>query len=131
MTTAGAVAIELRKIADALDLHPETQVTKPHLHFFHSFQDPKELFLASARLLPHPVKKVYESEGAYPRVRVQHDTDALMTESSIYKETICVIVEPAKPAVYDCELTLTADEDASLTYNPDLHKSSIEPYEAA
>ena len=38
-----------------------------------------------------------------------------MTEASIYKESICTIVEPARPAVYDCNLTLTADEDAALT----------------
>ena len=115
MPLASEVAAELRKIADALDQQPDVEVKKPSLHFFYSFGDTKEQFLASARLIPHPVKKIYEESGGYPRVRVQHDTDALRTEARIYKESICTIVEPARPAVYDCNLTLTADEDAALT----------------
>ena len=113
MPLAKEIAAELRKIADALDLHPEVEVKKPSLHFYYSYSDNKEQFLATARLIPHPVKKIYETDS-YPRVRVQHDTEALLTETSIYKEIICTIVEPAKPAVYDCNLTLTADEDAAL-----------------
>ena len=40
---------------------------------------------------------------------------ALVSEVSIYKESICRIIRPAQPAEYDCELTLSETEDAALT----------------
>jgi len=115
MPKSSEIAAELRKIADALDLNPNVEVKKPCLSFYYSFGETKESFLAAARLIPHPVEKVYGTDGAYPRVSVRRDTDALLTEASIYRKTICTIVEPARPAVYDCNLTLSEAEDASLT----------------
>ena len=115
MPKSSEVAAELRRIADSFDLNPDVEVKKPRLSFYYSFGETKESFLAAARLIPHPVEKVYDTNVAYPRVYVRHDTDALLTEVSIYKETICTIVEPARPAVYDCNLTLSEAEDASLT----------------
>ena len=115
MPLAKEIAAELRKVADALDRNPDVETIRPYLNWFHSFSESKEKFLAAARLLPHPLEKIYEESGSYPRVKVRHATDALVSEVSIYKESICTIVEPARPAVYDCALTLTADEDAALT----------------
>ena len=115
MPKASEVAAELRKIADALDLHPDVETIMPHLNWFHSFGESKDHFLAAARLLPHPLEKIYEQHDSYPRVKVRHTTDALVSEVSIYKESICRIIRPAQPAEYDCELTLSETEDASLT----------------
>lgn len=116
MPLAKEVAQELRKVADVLDLHPEVETIKPSLLFFYSFGGDKEQFLATARILPRPVAKNYPEDGdRYSRVAVNHDTDALCVETSIYREAVCRIVKPAQPAEYDCELTLLDHEDAALT----------------
>lgn len=115
MPKASEVAAELRKIADALDQSPDVETITPHLSWFHSFDGSKDQFIATARLLPHPLEKIYEKDGSYPRVEVRHTTASLVSEVSIYKESICRIIRPAQPAEYDCELTLSETEDASLT----------------
>jgi hypothetical protein len=115
MPKANEVAIELRKMADALDQHADTEVTRPTLSFFYSFGDSKELFLANARILPHPVEKKYPKDAyRYSRVSVDHNTEALSVSVSIYRETVCRLVKPALPAEYECDLTLSESEDAAL-----------------
>jgi hypothetical protein len=115
MPKASEVAQELRKVADALDLHPDVETVRPDLSFFYSFED-KQKFLDTARLFPHPVTKHYPTDtGQYSRVRVKHETNALSVETSIYRESVCIIVKPAQAAEYDCELTLSEAEDAALT----------------
>lgn len=115
MPLAKEIAIELRKVADALDLNPEVEVIIPTLDFWYSLGSTKEQFLATARILPRPVKKNYPTDtGNYSRVSVDYETPALKVSTSIYRETICRIVKPAKPAEYYCELTLLDHEDAEL-----------------
>ena len=116
MPLAKEVAIELRKIADALDLHPDVETCVPDLHFFYNFAPDKEKFLATANILPHPLVKTYPKDSnAYSRVSVAHETPALHVSTSIYRSAVCELITPAKPAVYDCKLTLSGDEDAALT----------------
>ena len=111
MTTAGAVATELRRIADALDNEPGANVVKARLWFWNGGN--KESFLNLIRLAPRPLKKVYE-EGAGASVIVTCETDALTTDIRIARNSVCQIVEPAKPAVYKCEPLLSDDEEAAL-----------------
>jgi len=119
MPKASEIAIELRKVADALDLNPDVENTKPSLSFYYfTGEKDKDKFLATARILPRPVAKEYPDDNSdYSRVRVTHDTAALSVETSIYRVAICTLIEPAKPAVYDCGLTLLDHEDAALTEN--------------
>lgn len=51
MTTAGAVAQELRKLADALDKEPELEIFPPEIDFKTKYggERKKEFFLALAR----------------------------------------------------------------------------------
>ena len=117
MPLAKDVAIELRKVADALDLNPEVKTPTPDLTFWcFSGEDQKRLFLDTARILPRPVAKKYPTDAdKYSRVSVEHNSDALHVSTSIYRESICRIIKPAQPAEYDCELTLLDHEDAALT----------------
>ena len=111
MTTAGAVAAELRRMADALDKEPEANIVKGNLWFWNG--ENKESFLNLVRLVPRPLKKVYE-EGIGASVIATHETDALTIELRIARNSVCQIVEPAKPAVYKCEPLLTDEEEAAL-----------------
>lgn len=115
MPLAKDIAIELRKLADCLDLNPEVSVITPDLTFWYGSGSSKDQFLATARILPRPVTKNYPKDSeSYSRVSVDHTTPALKVITSIYRESVCRIVTPAKPAVYDCELTLLDSEDAEL-----------------
>lgn len=115
MPLAKDVATELRKLADALDLHPEVDIRQGHLSFHYGFATDKDQFLATARILPHPLKKNYPiNTDRFSRVSVDHETPALHVSASIYREAVCNLVTPAQPAVYDCELTLSESEDAEL-----------------
>jgi hypothetical protein len=111
MTTAGDVAAELRKLAEALDKEPEANVVKGSLWFWNGVN--KDSFLNLVRLVPRPLKKVYE-EGIGASVIATHETDALTIELRIARNSVCQIVEPAKPAVYKCEPLLTDEKEATL-----------------
>jgi hypothetical protein len=115
MPLARDIAAELRRVADALDLNPDAQTDQPHLSFSYLFEGDKEKFLNTARILPRPIAKHYpKDEAKFSRVSVTHETPALKVSTSIYREAVCVLIEPAKPAKYDCVLTLLDHEDAAL-----------------
>lgn len=115
MPLAKDIAIELRRIADHLDLNPEVETIKPTLDFFHFTSNTKDQFLAVARIMPHPLEKKYPKDNAsYSRVSITHSAPAVDVTASIYRESICRIIKPAQPAEYDCELTLLDSEDAAL-----------------
>ena len=116
MPLAKEVAAELRKLADALDLHPDVEVKRPSLDFNYWNKSEKDVFLATARILPRPVAKNYPKDpDQFSRISVSHDTPSVLVETSIYREALCKLITPAQPAVYDCELTLLDHEDAALT----------------
>lgn len=115
MPKASEVAAELRKLADVLDKSPDTLTSKPDLTFWYSFADDKDKFLNTARILPHPLTKNYPKDGnEYSRVSVDYESSGLRVSASIYRTSICQIIKPAQPAVYDCEFTLSVEEDAGL-----------------
>ena len=112
IVTASAVASELRKLADALDVSPETEVVSPNIYFSCSYlgSKSKEVFLSLARLLPHPLKK----EAKKDEMWIGYESDSLRVQAYIERSIICELVEPAKPAVYRCEPLLSDDEEAAL-----------------
>jgi hypothetical protein len=111
MKAIDAVA-NLRKLAHMLETHPEAEIDTAY--FSIGFYD-KASFLAVAQDMPRPFEKVYET-GSYPDLRLSHggirrDGIILLT---IPRDKACTLVEPAKPAVYDCDPILSADEEAQL-----------------
>lgn len=109
MTTAGAVAAELRRIADALDKEPGTKIKRPNMFFSH-WTGEKDLFLNLVGLLPHPFDKAWDSES----LTLQYLRNALHVYATIPRAAVCTLKEPAKPAVYECEPMLSQEEEASL-----------------
>lgn len=102
----------LRELADLLEKHPEADVSSVYLHLY--FYD-KESFFSIARDFMRPCVKKYE-DGDHGYLTLTHGKSDHGGETNlkILRSTACTLVEPAKPAVYDCDLILSADEEAQL-----------------
>lgn len=114
MTTAGEVAKELRRLADALDNNPDSIIRKAQVFFS---CDTKDQFVATVSVLPRPLRKRVEDDTRFEtlnRVIVSQDSNSLYFEASVYKSLTCELVEPAKPAVYRCAPILSLEEEESL-----------------
>ena len=112
MPKASEVAFELRRIANALAKHPDSEIYKPWLSFY---CDTKDEFLATARVLPRPIqKRVNKITDSYSKFEVFHRSAALDFYCNIPQTDMCVLVEPAKPARYECPSILSAEEEAAL-----------------
>lgn len=110
MPKASHVAQELRNLADALDQAPDADILKPYMYFSHYGPGDKHAFLALAGVLPHPFKKIYRGIDLV----LEYSSRSIHVESKINRDTVCRLVEPAKPAVYECEPLLSEDERAAL-----------------
>ena len=117
MTTAGAVAQELRKLADALDKEPELQVFRPEIDFNtkYALGDIKSVFLRLAKVLPRPLKKGPQSHDE-EALEIVYETPAIRVYTAIRRTEVCRLIEPARtiPAVYDCTPLLSEDEENQL-----------------
>ena len=117
MPKASEIAAELRRIADALDKEPDTQLKQLWLHFY---CDTKGQFFDAVRLLPHPLSKRYDDDGdQWDRIHVEYGRDSkdnspVWAQASVRRSQVCRLVQAAQPAVYDCEPLLTQAEEASL-----------------
>ena len=113
MTTAGEIAIELRKLADALDKEPEAEIEHISISSYHLDVKMKSKFLNLARLLPRPLAKEYSNTDLKLIYGHPWCTPIAFT-ASIPRSAICELVEPAKPAVYRCDPILSDEEEAAL-----------------
>ena len=114
MTTAGAVATELRRVADALDKEPKAEIAKPSLWFWNGGN--KTAFLNLIHLLPRPLDKNYRDDD---NLIVTGEYDAVDFQARVNRSAVCSLVEPAKPAVYKCESLLSDEEEAALNTTQD------------
>ena len=105
----------LRILADALDKEPEIEVnvyTSIQAAYTGDDTSEKDNFLALAKIWPRPAMKSIGNEGtSYEDYRLVFDKWASL---KIVRPLFCHLVEPAKPAVYDCPLILSAEEEAQL-----------------
>jgi hypothetical protein len=113
MPKASEVANELRKLADGLDALGNAPVTEPWVSFYHTSFDTKEMFLDVARALPRPYSKEYE-EGPNEDLVIKYKNPAIVIKASIRRANVCRVIEPAKPAVYDCDALLSPEDHAAL-----------------
>lgn len=109
MTTAGAVAIELRRIADAFEKNADAVVVKPILTFYHGYMATKEEFVSLAKVFPRPFDK---GDGfKHEQFTLTHHSEHLEVYASIERSAVCEIVEHARPAVYRCAPILGEEDD--------------------
>jgi hypothetical protein len=112
MTTAGAVAVELRRLADALDKGADTPIKQPYLNFL---PDTREEFLGITRLLPKPLYKSINSSERYElKTYLSWGDTTVYTQVLINRDKVCKLVKPAQPAEYEEEDALTDAPEGSL-----------------
>lgn len=111
--TAGMVASELRKLADGLDKEPDAEIASQVHLFFHCSS--KSEFLSVVRAMPRPLKKSIDDEGKSCAARnIEYDSPALWINTRAPLSLTCTLIQPARPAVYECQALLSADEEAQL-----------------
>jgi len=109
MYTAAETATELRRIADALDTNPQLKL-HPFL-LIHTESDDKESFLDLAKTMPRPMEKGVDFEGApYEDFKLSHSFWSI----KIPRSNMCVLVEPARPARYECPSIFSPEDEAEL-----------------
>ena len=112
MPTTSDVAASLRWVADLLDKTPDVEIVRPNLSFYHSFQGSKDTFIALAKVFPHPIEK---GDGYHhDEYTITHTTEAIQVYASISKSQVCTLVEPARPARYECIPLLSLEEEEAL-----------------
>jgi hypothetical protein len=119
--TAGQVAAELRKLADALDNGPDVEIYNVYCNLS---VKTKESFLAVARALPKPFWKVPDG-NEYKLDNRPHGADGRLSYDmtkwppvhfslTAPRAEVCRLVRPAQPAEYECDALLTEAEEAAL-----------------
>lgn len=109
MPKAKEVAAELRKLAEGLESDPEAEVSQPWITFWPG----KEAFLSLARLLPRPISKKYDANDVTLAYGSPSGTP-IYVRAVAGRTLVCRLVEPAKPAVYECEPLLSEAEEAQI-----------------
>jgi len=110
MPTGIEVANALRSLAVKYDGYGEERVEQLR---FYKYTTDKERFLQCVRLVPRPVRKEYSDHA----VTVVHETPAILIQVEAPRYTVCTLVTPAQPAVYECEPFLRPEELVMDTEN--------------
>ncbi len=112
MPTANAIATELRRIADFLDKTPDAEVSSARLSFYHNLSRTKEEFINLVKVFPRPFVK---GDGyRHDEVTLEHESDTVTVYASIDRSQVCTLVEPARPARYECIPLLSLEEENAL-----------------
>jgi hypothetical protein len=102
------VATELRRLADALDKEPELEIS-PYLSI--DADTSKETFLALARIMPRPMEKGIDFPNTdYSDFKLEHG----FWKIKVAQSAMCILVEPARPARYECPSILSPEEEEAL-----------------
>jgi hypothetical protein len=106
---ASEFALKLRRLARDLEEAPEAEI-----HTYVSIapvNDDKQTFLELAKVLPRPLTKKIRHEGtSYEDFTLEGDGFVL----HIPRSKMCILVEPARPARYECPSILSDEEEAAL-----------------
>ena len=109
MNKASEVAAELRRVADGLDAVPELEISS--FLSISPFKDDKSTFVALAKAMPKPLKKGVDFEGKpFADFTLSH----AFWKIKISQSEVCKIVEPARPAKYECPPIFTPEEEAEM-----------------
>ena len=102
-------ALKLRRLARDLEKAPEAEINT--YVSITPVNDDKQTFLELAKVLPRPLTKKIRYEGAsYEDFTLEGDGFVL----GIPRSKMCILVEPARPARYECPSILSDEEEAAL-----------------
>ena len=116
MTTLHDLAAELEKLAAHFRTQESFSISgTPMLHLgsCHS----RETFIALAKALPRPMRKRdgIGSTERFPEIAVEYVTEDIHVYASAERDVLCRLIEPARPAKYECEPLLSAEEEAQIS----------------
>ena len=114
MPKAGEIAKELRRIADALETIPDADLPRPMVAFY---ADSKEDFTMLASSLPRPLKKKVRdaNDDRWAKLVIEcNSMTSVQCYAEVSRNKMCTLIEPAKPAVYDCHPLLSTEEESLL-----------------
>jgi hypothetical protein len=110
---ASEVASQLRTLADALDKAQDAEINHSYLSL--DAGSDKESFLALAHVWPRPfAKKVDFADTTYSELGIEHKIHGGTIRLKIDQSSVCRLVKPAQPAVYDCAPLLSQEDEATL-----------------
>jgi hypothetical protein len=95
-------AQSLREIADLFEKHPEASLPHPTLNIF-AFD--REEFIRTVKALSDggTVHKYADAEeSAWPRYHGKRDFHGVVVDCEIDRKSVCRIIKPAQPAIYEC-----------------------------
>jgi hypothetical protein len=102
-------ALKLRRLARDLEKAPDAEI-----HTYVSItpvNDNNQTFLELAKVLSRPLTKKIRHEGTdYEDFTLEGDGFVL----GIPRSKMCILVEPARPARYECPSILSDEEEAAL-----------------
>ena len=115
--TSHELATDLAKLAEHLKQQPDLEIGTFYLTN-ESYNTTGEQFKAIAKSFPKPLHKRVTSYGTGESdiiLESPKDGEGFTLHFRVPQNKVCKIVEPARPAVYDCEPLLTPEEEAELT----------------
>ena len=95
-------AQSLREIADLFERHPEA--TLPHPKLYITVSD-REDFIRTVKALSDggTVRKYIDGEeSTWPRYHGARDFHGLVVDCHIDRKSVCRMIKPAQPAIYEC-----------------------------
>ena len=113
MPKAINVAIELHKLADAIEKLGDQEMSSPFVYFSHASSENSESFVALGKVLPRPLKKDY-GIGNYPDFQLKFRNDNISITSSIPRSSVCEMIEPARPAQFNCPSIFSDEEEKEM-----------------
>lgn len=120
MPKAKEVAAELMSLASKLEAAGEMEVPYAFM-VFHFYTENKDSFVAFAKdIMPRPYKKEYESMTYSNDIRLKYaahnenNQEVISLWAKIDRKSICRLVKPAQPAVYDCDPIFSQEEEEEI-----------------
>lgn len=102
----------LRALADLLEKHGDADIWMTSATVW---VEEKSAFLELAKDMPRPFRKEYE-DGSYGYLKLLHGglNKGTDIDVRIRRSNICALIEPARPAKYDCPSIFSPEEEAQL-----------------
>lgn len=115
MPKCSEVANALRNLAERLDAEPDAEIPEPNVWWYLHGKSDLPAFKTMARLMPRPISKsIDDPSSSMPYLILGHVTPHIRIDTRIPQAVTCTLVEPAKPAVYECDPILSQEEMEAL-----------------
>lgn len=96
-------------------LTPNRESPLPRFQFWHHSGSDKPAFLALAQMMPRPFAKKVREYSSGNDIELNHTTENIRICVVIPQSLTCTLIEPARPAVYECDPILSMAEESMIS----------------